>query len=235
MSDAALLAAIRAAPGDDAPRLVYADWLDEHGQPERAEFIRVQCQLARHEQLQSHTGDEIVALWLREDELLAQHYESIAGLKDPKHRLVFSRGFAFRFSDIAFFAGRRPNRAGIWTHLLFRFESTVGRIQSTCSADDLVARARARFEEAHALHLREAWTDPEWIFAWIGGEFFHENCCSISETRYFLDPFDSPPTISVQGAEYRLTADRGRLHLDPIEASYSPDPASPGFDSFAET
>ena len=34
---------------DDTPRLVYADWLDENGQPERAEFIRVQCELARAE------------------------------------------------------------------------------------------------------------------------------------------------------------------------------------------
>jgi uncharacterized protein (TIGR02996 family) len=31
---------------DDAPRLIYADWLEEHGKPERAEFIRVQCRLA---------------------------------------------------------------------------------------------------------------------------------------------------------------------------------------------
>ena len=29
-------------PADDTVRLVYADWLDEHGEPERAEFIRVQ-------------------------------------------------------------------------------------------------------------------------------------------------------------------------------------------------
>jgi len=28
------------APDDDAPRLVYADWLEEHGQPERAGLIR---------------------------------------------------------------------------------------------------------------------------------------------------------------------------------------------------
>jgi uncharacterized protein (TIGR02996 family) len=33
-------------PGADSPRLVYADWLEEHGDP-RAEFIRVQCELAR--------------------------------------------------------------------------------------------------------------------------------------------------------------------------------------------
>ena len=40
--EAALLNAVAAAPADDLPRLVYADWLDEHGRPERAEFIRLQ-------------------------------------------------------------------------------------------------------------------------------------------------------------------------------------------------
>jgi uncharacterized protein (TIGR02996 family) len=29
-------------PEDDAPRLVYADWLEEHGQGPHAEFIRLQ-------------------------------------------------------------------------------------------------------------------------------------------------------------------------------------------------
>jgi uncharacterized protein (TIGR02996 family) len=43
----ALIAAIVENPDDDAPRLIYSDWLDEHGQHERGEFIRVQCQLAR--------------------------------------------------------------------------------------------------------------------------------------------------------------------------------------------
>src|SRR4051794_586533 len=43
----ALWAAIRANPDDDTPRLVYADWLQEHGDEDRAELIRVQCELAR--------------------------------------------------------------------------------------------------------------------------------------------------------------------------------------------
>jgi uncharacterized protein (TIGR02996 family) len=47
MTHEAFLQAIIDAPEDDTPRLVYADWLDEHGDPERAEFIRVQCELAR--------------------------------------------------------------------------------------------------------------------------------------------------------------------------------------------
>ena len=38
---------IRDDPADDGPRLIYADWLDEHGQPDRAEFVRVQCALHR--------------------------------------------------------------------------------------------------------------------------------------------------------------------------------------------
>lgn len=47
MSDeAAFLAAILAEPADDTVRLVYADWLQENGQPERAEFIRVQVELS---------------------------------------------------------------------------------------------------------------------------------------------------------------------------------------------
>jgi uncharacterized protein (TIGR02996 family) len=44
---AAFLRAIAENPDDDLPRLVYADWLDEHGEPARAEFIRIQCELAR--------------------------------------------------------------------------------------------------------------------------------------------------------------------------------------------
>jgi len=39
----ALLGAIHAAPRDDAPRLIYSRWLEEHGEIEYAEFIRRQC------------------------------------------------------------------------------------------------------------------------------------------------------------------------------------------------
>jgi len=36
----ALMAAVCVAPADDLPRLVFADWLDEHGEAELAAFIR---------------------------------------------------------------------------------------------------------------------------------------------------------------------------------------------------
>src|SRR5687768_1025238 len=41
----ALLRTVCENPDDDLPRLVFADWLDEHGEPERAEFIRIQIEL----------------------------------------------------------------------------------------------------------------------------------------------------------------------------------------------
>jgi uncharacterized protein (TIGR02996 family) len=41
----ALIRAVIASPDDDLPRLRYADWLEAHGQFERARLIRVQCQL----------------------------------------------------------------------------------------------------------------------------------------------------------------------------------------------
>lgn len=44
----ALLAAIRARPDEDTPRLALADWCDENGDPERAEFIRLQFEAERH-------------------------------------------------------------------------------------------------------------------------------------------------------------------------------------------
>jgi uncharacterized protein (TIGR02996 family) len=48
--DPAFIRAIAASPDDDAPRLIYADYLDETGDPAkaaRAEFIRVQIEKAR--------------------------------------------------------------------------------------------------------------------------------------------------------------------------------------------
>ncbi len=44
MNADALLAEILANPDDDAPRLVYADWLEDHGSP-LAPYVRAECDL----------------------------------------------------------------------------------------------------------------------------------------------------------------------------------------------
>ena len=98
MSPAApFLAAIREAPEDDAPRLIYADWLDEHGEPERAEFIRVQCKLERR---------KTKVLRQREAELFAAHHDKFAGpLAAPGLQFRFNRGFIIAFEHTGIFAG----------------------------------------------------------------------------------------------------------------------------------
>jgi uncharacterized protein (TIGR02996 family) len=62
---AAFLDAIRATPDDDAPRLIYADWLEETGDEDRAEFIRLQCARA--------SSGEQAELAPREQLLLDRH------------------------------------------------------------------------------------------------------------------------------------------------------------------
>jgi uncharacterized protein (TIGR02996 family) len=84
------LEAICADPEDDGPRLVYADWLEEHGQPRRAEFIRLQIQLARGDATpDAHAG-------LRQHErhqLRAYELEWTAPLHGLVRRARFRRGF----------------------------------------------------------------------------------------------------------------------------------------------
>jgi uncharacterized protein (TIGR02996 family) len=93
MSDEqALLAAIWEHPHEDTPRLVYADWLQEHGQPERAEFIRVQCELARLEEdalQRAHLEQRETALWKKR----AKTWK--AGLPKFLQAAPFRRGFPF--------------------------------------------------------------------------------------------------------------------------------------------
>jgi uncharacterized protein (TIGR02996 family) len=93
----AFLDDICARPEDDAPRLVYADWLDDHDQAHRTEFIRLQCQLAA---LAEH-DPRWQELEEREWELLTVHGPQWrdglpAWAKKEEH--TFRRGFVERIS-----------------------------------------------------------------------------------------------------------------------------------------
>jgi carbon storage regulator CsrA len=87
--EAALLQAILADPDDDAPRLIYADWLEEQGDP-RGEFIRVQCWLAALSPGDHSAG----ALQEREHLLLSRHGAAWRSALPPLLRQQpFERGF----------------------------------------------------------------------------------------------------------------------------------------------
>jgi uncharacterized protein (TIGR02996 family) len=93
MTEEAFLQAVLDDPEDDAPRLVYADWLDDRDRPgdaERAEFIRLQIDLAKRDE-----GDPRRAeLEVRQQVLLRRHEEEWAR---PLHERnvggEFRRGF----------------------------------------------------------------------------------------------------------------------------------------------
>jgi uncharacterized protein (TIGR02996 family) len=68
-ADLALLADILESPDDDGLRLVYADWLEDHGDEPRAEFIRVQVELARLDEHDPRHRE----LTRRELHLLSEH------------------------------------------------------------------------------------------------------------------------------------------------------------------
>jgi uncharacterized protein (TIGR02996 family) len=92
MSDDDFLRAILDDPDDDDVRLVYADWLEEHDQNVRAEFIRVQVALANLDE----DDPDCLPLREREQALLAENEaawravlpEWLAG-----SRVEFRRGF----------------------------------------------------------------------------------------------------------------------------------------------
>lgn len=101
----ALHAAILAQPGEDTPRLMYADALDERGGPgdaSRAAFIRAQCEIARRGECRScerHTvagrafnmlaGPTLCrpceALWQRAWKLFRDHGRAWFGFPDGGH------------------------------------------------------------------------------------------------------------------------------------------------------
>jgi uncharacterized protein (TIGR02996 family) len=86
----AFLQAISETPDDDTPRLVYADWLEENGDGDRAEFIRVQVQLA----CRAEDDPRRPALKLRERALLTRHEATWAGpFRGRVESWQFRRGF----------------------------------------------------------------------------------------------------------------------------------------------
>lgn len=83
MTSTDLLSAVLADPFDDGPRLVYADWLQENGEPERAEFIREAI---------SRRNDGTENGWIIQPHV---HHKNAAAfkivLKDSQY--LYSRGF----------------------------------------------------------------------------------------------------------------------------------------------
>jgi uncharacterized protein (TIGR02996 family) len=84
-----LLSEVKALPDDDTPRLILADWLQDHGDP-RGEFIHLQ--VVRH-----HLADDDprrVEMYQRECQILRRHsFDWLGPLADHAGSWTFTRGF----------------------------------------------------------------------------------------------------------------------------------------------
>jgi uncharacterized protein (TIGR02996 family) len=90
-------------PDEDAPRLIYADWLEERGDPQ-GEFIRVQCELAASPQ-----SARCRELRQREAAILAAYREEwVRSLGGELIRAIFRRGLMEHLQAIpkSFFSNR---------------------------------------------------------------------------------------------------------------------------------
>ncbi|MCI0458429.1 MAG: TIGR02996 domain-containing protein [Gemmataceae bacterium] len=85
----ALTAAILASPRDDAPRLVFADWLEEGGDP-RGEFLRIAVRLEDLEERGAPPEMRGKLQWVREIARLRQRLRAL--------REVIPLGWALRMT-----------------------------------------------------------------------------------------------------------------------------------------
>src|SRR5689334_5028103 len=91
-----LLQGCKDAPDDDAPRLVLADWLEENGDADRAEYVRLSVRLSAGD---VPLGDEATAL-ARLHELYSRNADAwLGGLRAWGGRVCFRRGLIEASSD----------------------------------------------------------------------------------------------------------------------------------------
>jgi uncharacterized protein (TIGR02996 family) len=92
-NEVAFLRSIAEEGGDNTGRMVYADWLEEHGESSRAEFLRVQCQLTASRLSKNRRQ----GLRVRERELLDAHrHEWCQAFGLPIEDVTFERGLIAR-------------------------------------------------------------------------------------------------------------------------------------------
>ena len=143
MSDeAALLAAIRANPEEDTPRLAYADWLDEHATTDarraRAEFIRLQIEFA------GLSGDDL------EPDVIARRKELAAAV--AAHEKRYKKEWA---ADLT---GKKGPLRG--RDCFFHFRRGFPE-KAYAPADRLIAQGDALFRAAPILTLDAKEVTPE--------------------------------------------------------------------------
>jgi uncharacterized protein (TIGR02996 family) len=125
VDEATFIRAVLHKPDDALPRLQYADWLQDNGQPERAEFIRVQIELAAYPN--ASPAEPWQTLRRREEELL-RLYE----IQWRQRRLFPLNLEVFNDHDDVEYAFKIEWRRGFVEKVTCRWEDWYGRRCSMC-------------------------------------------------------------------------------------------------------
>jgi uncharacterized protein (TIGR02996 family) len=181
-----LLQAAFESPNDDGLRLILADWLEEHGHPERAELLRLQIRVAKL----SGNDPQRQQLKMRERQLLEDHWEewlsdmlgAMAGIpwlvhvgerasRDPEVRRIH-----------AWQEWPGPQDPGCAEYADFTQECFDGLTQKAGTLRDLATRTKERVERKVAEQAmrnsplysgsQDAWHGPTvcvWVVAWWAG------------------------------------------------------------------
>ncbi len=149
-------------PDDDTPRLVYADWLDDNGHEDRAQFIRLQIAAER-----LPYGKERWDLCGRANETKHRRWEEWFGwLKLGREGIEVERGFVSGIkADIAWLVER-----GDWPRLPLRRReledrtATEERVQALagCAGRGRVTRLSLGGEQLDSRHVYNLLWQREW-------------------------------------------------------------------------
>lgn len=165
----ALLAACHAEPTDDTPRLVLADWLEEHDDP-RGEFVRLQCRIAA-----LAAGDP------EYDDLYSRH---------QKWWKRYGNRVENEFGNLLWDTG--PHDRGLPT--VGHYDEEYCWLNS----DDLQDPAKNPKDRLSA-SIRDGWASMTWVFASdpFGLDSDDYESAGVAQEEVYedlaFDPFDLPP------------------------------------------
>jgi uncharacterized protein (TIGR02996 family) len=170
------LDAILDEPDDDVPRLVYADWLTERGDP-RGEFIQVQCRLARTPRYEptpreSHQREQdLLRAWRSEWERPYRKFEFI-------RHVSFKRGFLNQLS----FPASRFMEVG---DLVYQ----IGPIETVSLVPDSIAHYQAAAASPLLRRVTSLSSFPKYgSLAWLCDSPYLDKLSKVDANETFLTP-----------------------------------------------
>jgi uncharacterized protein (TIGR02996 family) len=204
----ALLAAICAAPDDDTPRLVLADWYEENDRPHQAQFIRMQIELARTPVWEPLA---VACRWRHPDWVKGHTFRNtlppLDGFKLEWPAMPFHRGFGYRLNirsvvdwaeQEADIVGRVPvGELSLWTATWDQWR--------TFAASPLVAQLRqVHFMTNPIEPLRVLRETPA---AQGIRDIYFERSSGAGMPMVVADLLASPLGASIQGLHFRMGHD----------------------------